>query len=91
MNFKMIKDSPTVFTSRELSILVEEYITQQRFEFTLKGLYSYIVYWAMEDHRILGDHLRAKEKKMVRDIIDRISRDGRIRVTEDVTKFIIIT
>ena len=76
------------YTSHELSILVEEYITQQRSEFTLKGLYSYIVYWGMEDHCIMGDQLRADEKKMVGDILDRIARDGRIRMTEDGTKYI---
>ena len=48
---------PIPYTPSELSILVEEYITQQPSQFTLKGLCSYIVYWGMEDNRIAGHQL----------------------------------
>ena len=51
----MITKNPTPYTDHEFSIFVKEYITRQRSEFTIKGLYSYIVYWRMEDHRIEGD------------------------------------
>ena len=37
------------YSDESLRILVDEYITQQRREFTFKGLCSYILYWAMED------------------------------------------
>lgn len=37
------------YTDERLRILVEEYITQQRTTFTLKGVCSYVLYWAMED------------------------------------------
>ncbi len=37
------------YSDEKLRILVEEYITQQRNNFTLKGVCSYILYWAMED------------------------------------------
>ena len=36
--------TPKPYTPSELSILVEEYITQQPSQFTLKELYSYIAY-----------------------------------------------
>ena len=39
------------YSDEKLRILVEEYITQQRSGFTLKGVFSYVLYWAMEDGR----------------------------------------
>lgn len=73
---------PTPYTLQELSVLVEEYITQQRSEFSLKGLCAYIVYWAMEDKRIEGDQLTEADKEKVKGILNRIVRNGRIRVVE---------
>lgn len=79
----------TPYTEKELAVLVEEFITQQRKEFTLKGLTSYIVYWGMEDKRIVGDHLTVENKKRVNHILDRIVKDGQIRISsEDSAKFI---
>lgn len=37
------------YSDEKLRILVEEYITQQRSAFTLKGVCDYVLYWAMED------------------------------------------
>lgn len=68
----------TPFTTQDLSVLVEEYITQQRAEFTLRGLYAYIVYWAMEEKRIAGDQLTDADKEKVNGILKRIVKDGRI-------------
>ena len=68
----------TPFTTHDLSVLVEEYITQQRAEFTLRGLYAYIVYWAMEEKRIAGDQLTDADKEKVNGILERIVNDGRI-------------
>lgn len=73
---------PTPYTLQELSVLVEEYIIQQRAEFTFKGLCSYIVYWGMEDKRIEGDQLTDADKVIIEDILNRIVRDGRIQVVE---------
>ena len=73
----------TPYTTQELSVLVEEYITQQRAEFTLRGLYAYIVYWAMEEKRIAGDQLTDADKEKVNGILKRISKDGRIREKEN--------
>ena len=74
---------PTPYTLQELSVLVEEYITQQRSQFTLRGLCSYIVYWAMEDGRLAGHQLPEADCARVSGILDRIVRDGRIRVQGD--------
>ncbi len=78
----MAANGITPFTEKELSILVEEYITQQRKEFTLKGLSSYIVYWGMEEKRIVGDQLSEADKEKVNSIMNRIVKDGRIRLIE---------
>ena len=72
--------NPTPYTTYELSVLVEEYITQQRSRFTLRGLCSYIVYWGMEDGCIAGHQLPEADCARVSGILDRIVRDGRIRV-----------
>ena len=77
----MITKNPTPYTTQELSVLVEEYITQQRTEFTLKGLCSYIVYWGMEDGRIEGNKLAAADIEKINGILNRIERDGRISVS----------
>lgn len=69
----------TPYTTQELSVLVEEYITQQRARFTLRGLYSYIAYWAMEEGRIAGHQLPPDVQQTVGQILERIVRDGRIR------------
>ena len=68
----------TPYTTQDLSVLVEEYITQQRAEFTLRGLYAYIVYWAMEEKRIAVDQLTEADKEKVDGILKRIVKDGRI-------------
>lgn len=40
------------YTDCELRNLVEEYITQQKSGFTLKGVCSYVLYWAVEDDKV---------------------------------------
>lgn len=85
----MKTNNPTPYTDQELSVLVEEYITQLRSEFALKGLISYIVYWGMEDKRIVGDRLMEADKVRVNAILNRIIKDGRIRISsEDNSKYI---
>lgn len=85
----MATNNITSYSEKEQAVLVEEYITQQRKEFTLKGLTSYIVYWGMEDKRIVGDQLTADDKNRVNNILARIVKDGRISIlSEDNTKFI---
>ncbi len=74
----MIENNPTPYTDQELSVLVEEYITQQRSQFTLRGLYAYIVYWGMEEKRIAGDQLTEADKEKVNGILSQIVKDDRI-------------
>ena len=68
------------YTDEKLRILVEEYIVQQRKDFTFKGLCSYILYWAMEDNRTLYDGYQMSEsdKERVSNILDSIVKDGRL-------------
>lgn len=81
----MAANDITPYTEKELAVLVEEYITQQRKEVTLKGLYSFIVYWGMEDRRIAGNQLSDADKDNVNIILNRIIKDGRIRAMENST------
>lgn len=46
------------YTDAELRNLVEEYITQQKSGFTLKGVCSYVLYWAVEDDKVAQGHSR---------------------------------
>ena len=39
------------YSNADLRILVEEYLSKQKSEFSLKGICSYILYWAMEEGR----------------------------------------
>lgn len=73
------------YTDSELRNLVEEYITQQKFGFTLKGVCSYILYWAVEDGKtaegknlIESDVLSYEEQVRVRQVLEEIVEDGRI-------------
>lgn len=45
------------YTDTELRNLVEEYITQQNSEFTLKGTCSYVLYWAKEEGKTVNTGL----------------------------------
>lgn len=84
----MSTNNPTPFTDRDLAILVEEFVTLQRGPFTLRDLCSYIVYWGMEEHRISGLQLPEEQMQTVDHILERIVRDGRIRVAENGAKYI---
>lgn len=73
------------YTDSELRILVEEYITQQKSEFTLKGVCSYILYWAAVDRKVVAekdliesDELHTSDQERVKIVLDAIITDGRI-------------
>lgn len=80
------------YSDSKLRILVEEYITQQKSEFTLKGVCSYILYWAVEDGKIVegkklieSDELQQDDKDRIRRILEAIKVDGRInQATEEI-------
>lgn len=60
------------YSDEKLRILVEEYITQQRGSFTLNGVCSYVLYWAMEDGHIMNAGLYESNQLAQADC-DRIS------------------
>ena len=73
------------YTDAELRNLVEEYITQQKSEFTLKGVCSYVLYWAVEDGKaadgkslVVSPELSSGDQERIRIILDAIIADGRI-------------
>lgn len=76
------------YTDSELRNLVEEYITQQKSGFTLKGVCSYILYWGVEDGKISDTNtliesieLQSKDQEKVKQILKAIIADGRITAT----------
>lgn len=79
------------YSDSELRTLVEEYIAQQKSEFTFKGLCSYIIYWAMEDGKMANPgkamlpsyELQPSDQERVKSKLDAIVRDGRIAVSGD--------
>lgn len=84
----ILTNTPTPFTDHDLAILVEEFIAQQRGPFTLSDLCSYIVFWGVEEHRITGHQLSEEQMQTVDHILERIVREGRIRVAENGEKYI---
>lgn len=67
------------YSDSELHNLIEEFITQQKAEFTFKGVCSYIAYWAMEDGMKAGNNkIQPNDQERVRRVLEAIIRDGRI-------------
>lgn len=73
------------YSDEKLRILVEEYITQQRKEFSFQGLCSYILYWVMEDNHALYDcfQMTPSDSERVSRILDSIVKDGRLAKNAD--------
>lgn len=86
------------YTDAELRNLVEEYITQQKEEFTLKGLYSYILFWAVEDDKVAdaktpieSNELCNDDQSRTRRVLDAVVADGRVVAdSSDQTKYQIV-
>ena len=75
------------YSNEKIRILVEEYITQQRTSFTLKGVCNYVLYWAMEDGKVTNQGSLCEGHQLVKADRDRISQvfakivgEGRIAV-----------
>lgn len=72
------------YSDEKLRVLVEEYITQQRSSFTLKGVCSYVLYWAMEDGHTNSaglyenDHLTLTDCERIHSVLQKIAGEGRI-------------
>lgn len=77
------------YSDEKLRILVEEYITQQKSSFTLKGVCSYVLYWAMEDGHTKGTGLFESNKlaqadcDRVSSVLQKIFGEGRITAAEN--------
>ena len=79
------------YSDEKLRILVEEYITQQRKDFTLKGVCSYILYWAMEDGKAMqegktffdGSDIEDSDQQRINHLLDTIAADGRLTKETD--------
>lgn len=77
------------YSDSELRNLIEEYIIQQKVEFTFEGVCSFIAYWAMEDGMKTGtgniiyesNKIQPDEQDRVRRVLDAFIRDGRIKVS----------
>ena len=76
------------YTDSELRTLVEEFIFQQKKEFTFKSLCAFILYWAMEEGKTAGNgsavresnELQESDQERVRCILESIVKDGRIAI-----------
>ena len=76
------------YTYAELRNLVEEFITQQKSEVTLKGVCSFILYWAVEDGKmaegkklIESGELQQSDQERAKRILEAVVADGRIAST----------
>ena len=72
------------YSDARLRVLIEEYITQQRSAFTLAGVCSYVLYWAMEDGHTTNtglfesSQLAPTDFQRVCAVLEKIVQEGRI-------------
>ena len=72
------------YSDEKLRILVEEYITQQKTSFTLQGVCSYILYWAMEDGHTTttglynSNQLSQVDSARIRGVLEKIASEERL-------------
>ena len=87
-NYSTMVDNPISinYSDEKLRILVEEFITQQRGNFTLKCACSYILYWAMEEGKASqsgndlfeGDKICQADCDRIKVVLDKIVGEGRL-------------
>ena len=76
------------YSDAELRYLVEEFVVQQKKEFTFRSLCSFILYWAMEEWKTVGNgsanresnELQKSDQERVSHILESIAKDGRIAI-----------
>lgn len=79
------------YSDEKLRILVEEYITQQKKEFTFKSVCSFILYRAMEEERTANtglyesDHLAFDDSKRISVVLEKIIQEGRVVAKKELT------
>lgn len=74
------------YSDQRLRVLVEEYITQKRGQFTLKDVCSFILYWAIEDGKATqsgnnlfeGDQICQADCDRISVVLEKIVKEGRI-------------
>lgn len=78
------------YTDAQLRNLVEEYITQQKSGFTLKGVCSYVLYWAVEDDKVAqgnslieSNAISNTDQERVKRLLEAVVTDGRIVSVSD--------
>ena len=85
------------YSNEELRLLVEEYLSMQKAKFSLQGVCSSVLYWAMEEGRTGGasntiyesNQLRESDCERIRQILESIVKDGRIcKVEGDDTMYL---
>lgn len=74
------------YSDTRLRILVEEYITMQRREFTFRGVCDFVLFRAMEEGRTAGqtlyesNELQSSDQERIRCVLKKIADEGRITV-----------
>jgi hypothetical protein len=72
------------YSDSKLRILVEEYITMQKHDFTFKSLCSYVLYRAMEEEKTANtglyesNQLSPADCERISDILRKIIKEGRL-------------
>ncbi len=85
---------PIDYSDVKLRILVEEFITLQRKEFTFRGLCDYVLYRSMEEGRTAGqmlyvsNELQPADQERLRSILVKIVDEGRITAFADNNNFV---
>lgn len=77
------------YSDAKLRILVEEYITMQKHDFTFKNLCSYVLYRAMEEEKTAStglyesNQLSPSDCERISDILRKIVNEGRLTCGTD--------
>lgn len=77
------------YSDQRLRILVEEYITMQKHEFTFSGLCSYVLYWAKEEGKTANTGLYESNQlcpadcERISGILRKIVNEGRLTCGTD--------
>lgn len=77
------------YSDLKLRILVEEYITMQKHDFTFKSLCSYVLYRAMEEEKTANtglfksNQLSSADCEKISNILRKIVKEGRLTCGTD--------
>lgn len=78
------------YSDSKLRILVEEYITMQKHDFTFKSLCSYVLYRAMEEEKTANtglfesNQLSSADCEKISNILRKIVKEGRLTCGADI-------